>query len=85
MKELPSYVKVLNGKTYCVLEGELDKGDYSEQCNKCTLQDKCTKVKPFTKKIVHINPPVSLMYPNHISDLFPIRAHNRIDYGMSDT
>lgn len=38
----PRYIyKTQNNKTYCYLEGELDKAFYEEQCNSCPVRESC--------------------------------------------
>lgn len=46
-----SHLVERNGKIYCILEGELDKADYENQCAKCPLKEKCVTVRSFTKAV----------------------------------
>ena len=48
---IPSYIQKINGKTYCLLDGELDKNSFEFQCKKCDLKSKCKVVREYSKDI----------------------------------
>lgn len=48
---LPRYITFRNSRTYCYLDGELDKEHYVEQCGKCKLQDFCKTKNEHLKKV----------------------------------
>lgn len=50
--KLPSYLLTTeDGKTFCHLDGEMDKVDYHTQCKKCPISDQCTPIKDYYRKV----------------------------------